>query len=130
MKLRYLHLYSKKPIELAQFLSDVFDYVILPTEEDQQIVVQGDKWSFLVKKASAAHLFSSQGERDVEFEFKLDSIDELEDLGHKIEFHFYRSRGMSPAEFIKWERSKTESSFYLCDPEERKWRFSAEVRDQ
>lgn len=130
MKLRHLHLFSKDPQELAQFLADVFDYIIIPSEKNGAIVVEGEDWSFFIRPALAGHLFSASGERDVEFEFILESLNELEELSHKIEFHFYRSKGMSPQDHIIWERTNKESSFFLTDPEGRKWRFSSEVDEQ
>ena len=130
MHLRRLRLFSRKPRDLAQFLAEVFDYTIGPANESGAIEVTGEDWSFLIDTARSEHLFSIDGERDVEYEFLLNSVDDLEDLGHKIEFHFYRSKGLSPGKDLVWERSKTESCFWLRDPEGRRWRFSSVVSEQ
>jgi len=130
LQLRRLRLFSRKPIELAQFLAEVFDYTIQPAGQNGSIEVSGEDWSFLIDTARAEHLFSIDGERDVEYEFLLNSVDDLEDLGHKIEFHFYRSKGLSPGKDLVWECISDESCFWLRDPEGRRWRFSSMVNEQ
>lgn len=127
LKVSHINLFSPQPTELAQFFSDLLDMDITPEKSGEGIWVESDSLRLFVSAASADQLFHKAGERDVLLEFSLDSLNELEDLLHKIHFLSYRQSGeasVKPQPKAKLSKVGSKVFFNILDPDGRRWKFS------
>lgn len=123
----HINLYSQRPQELANFFSELLDMDIKPDEAGEGIWVSNKDLVLYVSQASAEQLFHKGGERDIQLEFKLDTLNELEDLLHKIQFLSYRQNTNEEAKALpkaKLSKVKDKVFFNLKDPDGRRWKFS------
>lgn len=125
----HLNLYSQKPKELAQFFSELLDLDLIPDKGGDGIWVQGPTLKLFISQANAEQLFHKSGERDLMVEFTMQSLSELEDLLHKVQFMSYHKIGddsRQKATPPKAQLSKVGSKvfFNLKDPDGRRWKFS------
>jgi hypothetical protein len=123
----HLNLYSQKPKELAHFFSELLDMDILPDKGGDGIWVENHDLKLFINQASADQLFHKGGERDLLVEFKLDTLDELEDLLHKVHFLSYRQgtgeEPTKPATKAKLSKVGNKVFFNILDPDGRRWKF-------
>ena len=123
----HINLYSQRPQELANFFSELLDMDIKPDEAGEGIWVSNNDLVLYVSQASAEQLFHKGGERDIQLEFKLDTLNELEDLLHKIQFLSYRQNTNEESKSLpkaKLSKVKDKVFFNLKDPDGRRWKFS------
>lgn len=124
LKLAFQTLYSTNPEKLASFWSEVFEAEISPVEVFGQsaVRIETDFFQIRILKAQAQRLFSSTGLRDYSFTFELDSLSDLEDLLHKIQFMMFR-HGQEDKKKIKLEKGPNDYFFRLNDPDGREIMF-------
>ena len=131
----HINLYTQKPQELAHFFSELLDMDIRPGEGGEGIWVENSDLKLYVTQASATQLFHKGGERDLQLEFKLDNLNELEDLLQKVQFLSYRQNtSQHPSDEekaegkavpkVKLSKVKDKVFFNLKDPDGRRWKFS------
>lgn len=122
----HLHLYSQKPTELAHFFSELLDMDIVPDQKGGGIWLKNSDLTLFVDQASAEQLFHKGGERDMMVEFQMSSLNELEDLLHKVQFIGYRQGDGEVAQGpkVKLSRIADKVFFNLKDPDGRRWKFS------
>lgn len=127
----HINLYSQKPQELASFFSELLDMDIRPDGGGDGIWVENSDLRLFVTQASADQLFHKGGERDLQLEFKLDTLDELEDLLHKVQFLSYRQQVNEDTKSVpkaKLSKVKDKVFFNIKDPDGRRWKFSFSER--
>lgn len=123
LKLSQIILYSHHKENVAQFFSGLFDMDIMPVGEgikllhpDFHFVVIAADQSLSVKKLSASLVL----------DFKVDTKDELIALHQKIQFLSYRYHfDFAPDGEGKLQQHGKISTFFLSDPDGRKWKFSS-----
>lgn len=122
LKLSQIILYSYHKENVAQFFSGLFDMDILPVGEgiklihsDFHFVVIAADQTLPVKKLSAGLVL----------DFKVDTKDELIALHQKVQFLSYRYHfDFAPMDEGKLHQHGKISTFFLNDPDGRKWKFS------
>ncbi|MCF8059641.1 MAG: hypothetical protein K9K67_10110 [Bacteriovoracaceae bacterium] len=124
----HLNLYSQRPKDIAHFFSDLLDMDISPDKGGEGIWVQNSDLKLFIGQASADQLFHKGGERDLQVEFKLDTLEELEDLLHKVHFLSYRQttteEGAKKTLKAKLSKVGNKVFFNIKDPDGRRWKFS------
>jgi hypothetical protein len=127
LKVSHINLYSPKPKELAQFFSELLDMDITPDKSGDGIWVSNEFLKLFIGTSNADQLFHREGERDILLEFGLDSLTEIEDLLHKVQFISYRQAGEKAAKTTpktKLSRIGGKVFFNIKDPDGRRWKFS------
>lgn len=125
----HLNLFSRNPLDLAHFFSDLLDMDLRPDSGGDGIWVLSDTIRFFITQANAEQLFHKGGDRDLMVEFSLSSLNELEDLLHKVQFMSYRKIGddqrtKSAPQKAQLSKVGTKVFFHLKDPDGRRWKFS------
>lgn len=123
----HINLYTQRPQELANFFSELLDMDIRPDSGGEGIWVENSDLKLYVAQATADQLFHKGGERDIQLEFKLSTLEELEDLLHKIQFLSYRQNTAEEVKSLpkaKLSKVKDKVFFNIKDPDGRRWKFS------
>ena len=120
-----LVLYSRNPRDLAKFLAELLDLEMHQPPQGDGILLRGSLIKISIVTASAQHLFSKGNDRDLMMDFSVESLDELEDFLHKIQFMNYRHGEESP-QGPKVQLSKVGKTYFFLvkDIDGRKWKFS------
>jgi len=127
LKVSHINIFSPKPNEVSHFFSELLDMDITPEKSGDGIWVENDFLKLFVGNANADQLFHTSGERDIFLEITMDTLNELEDLVHKVQFLDYRrlsEKDERPSGKAKLSKVGEKIFFNLKDPDGRKWKFS------
>jgi catechol-2,3-dioxygenase len=120
-------LQSRRIEEMAQFLSELFEMEIYPSDDGEGVFLLGETFKISLVRPEESNPLTRHNDRDILIDFFAPTLRELEDILHKVQFLNYRMSEEKTSSFHeKASLNKIGESYYfhLRDPEGRKWKFS------
>lgn len=115
-------LYSQDRNRMLNFLSDVFEFEVNEADYLVSVGSMSDFFSFRIENTTPAPHSSIS---PIEFNFKLPSIIDLEELESKFNFFIYRRNEPELFEEMAKSENDQEVSIIFYDIDKRPWRFFA-----
>jgi len=115
-------LYSQDRNRMLNFLSDVFEFEVNEADYSVSVGAVTEAVSFRIENLS---IDPRQSVSPVEFNFKLDSVIDLNELENKFNFFIYRRNEPELFEEMSKAENEREVSIVFYDIDRRPWRFFA-----